>query len=387
MLMKNRWINGFNFPLAFVLSGLIYSQGASSDVITSPVHAWIDEKASIGFSGMVLLARGGDILIERGFGLADKEAGNSYTAETVVDVMSVTKQFTAAAVLKLQERGLLSVNDKVDLFFEDVPEDKKSITLHHLLTHTSGLKNSFHDDYKKVTRDDLERSIWRSKLLAVPGEKYSYSNVGYGLLGIVIEKVSGESYEEFLSEQLFKPAGMKWTGYNQPDWELKNVAVGYRSSITGFHGWVDRISSWFGASDRWGTPIEQHWAEDGPWWSLRANGGILSTLNDLHRWHLALENDLVLSTVSKDQLYFPHFKNKPDGNSYYAYGWVVTKENEKTTQIYHDGGNPYFFSLFYHSVAHDFLLLYATNNWKTVRSGEINRLIEAAINVYSKTKQ
>lgn len=387
MLKENRITHSFILLMTLALSACFYIQIANADVTESPIQAWIDRNASSGYSGAVLVSRGGDILVSKGFGLADKESGKPYTADTVVDILSITKQFTAAAILKLQEQGALSVNDPVTRFFDDVPDDKKSITLHHLLTHTSGLKDSFEGDYSRVTRDDLERSIWKSRLLSVPGEEYSYSNVGYGLLGIVIEKVSGKSYEAFLNENLFQPAGMKWTGYRLPEWEPENFAVGYRSHAVGSYRWLARLRSWFGAGDRWGTPLDQSWADDGPWWSLRANGGILSTLNDLHRWHLALEDDVVLSASSKNQLYFPHVRESPDGNAYYAYGWVVSKEKGKVTQIYHDGGNPYFFSFFYRSVEHNFLLLFSTNTWGAVRSGELKKLVDAAIDEYSRLEE
>ena len=317
------------------------------------------------------------MLLGQGFGMADKEARQPYTIDTVIDTLSITKQFTAAAILKLQEQGALSVNDTVERFFENVPDDKKEITLHHLLTHTSGLQNNFESDYNKVSREDLENSIWESTLHSAPGEEYRYSNVGYSLLGAIVEKASGKGYEAFLNEHLIKPAGMERTGYRLPKWESQEFAVGYRSRAVGFEGWLPRLSTWFGADDRWGTPLDQYWAEDGPWWSLRANGGILSTLTDLHKWQRALEAGVVLSASSIKQLFSPHVREKPDGSNYYGYGWVVNRKSGEKDRIYHDGGNPYFYAFFYRSLEHDLLLLFATNDRGTVGSKELVQLIKA----------
>lgn len=368
--------------LAVLMLSVLYAPYAKSGLADSPVKTWLDEQSRSGFAGALLVARGDKVLRRENFGLADKETGKPYSADTVVDILSLTKQITAAAVLKLQEQGALSVDDTLGRFFKNVPDDKSRITIHQLLTHTSGLRNSLGGDYSEVTRDAFEARIWKSKLQFPPGKEYSYSNVGYGLLGIIIELASGKSYEEFLNEHIFQPAGMTWTGYSIPNWKSQDIAVGYHSHAKGFHGWLARVKSWFGAGDRWGTPLDQHWSKDGPWWNLHANGGMLSTLNDLHRWHLALENDAVLSAGSKDRLFFPHVRTDKEGHTYYGYGWVVGKKDGKISEIYHDGGNPYFFSLFYHSVEHDLLLIFATNSWGTVRSGEINKLVEAVIKEY-----
>lgn len=342
----------------------------------SPLAAWSRTTASSDFSGSVLIVRGEEILFEQGFGLADKENNQPFTTDTVVDILSLTKQFTAAAILKLEEQGALSVNDTLDRFFDDVPQAKKAITLHHLLTHTSGLKANYKYDYRKVTRDGLEKNVLNSSLRSTPGEEHFYSNVGYSLLGIIVEKVSGKSYEDFLHEHFFAPAGMTQTGYRIPSWKPENLAIGYRSRAITFRGKLARAARWFGVGDRWGSPLDQYWAEDGPWWNLRANGGLLSTLNDLHRWHLALESNRILSEESKRKLYSPHVK-RPDDDDYYGYGWIIENKPEAPQVIYHAGGNPYFFSLFYQFVQSDVLLLFATNNWNSVLSGQINELAEA----------
>lgn len=373
----------YRFAIIFIVLLTVFSC-AASDAYT-PMEAWSTARASSEFSGSVLIVKGEDIVFERGYGLADKENNQAFTTDTVIDVLSLTKQFTAAAILKLEEQGKLSVNDTLDKFFDNVPTDKKNITLHQLLTHRSGLKGDYKWDYRKVTRDELEKNILHSRLRSDSGEEYRYSNIGYSLLGIIIEKVSGKSYEEFLNEQLFKPAGMTHTGYLIPEWDNKTVVVGYRSRAITFRGWLSRVANWLGADDRWGTPLDQYWAEDGPWWNLRANGGLLSTPKDLYRWHLALKNNLVLSEQSKQKLYTPPHVNA--GNQYYGYGWHIEKKDTKIASVYHTGGNPFFFSLFYYDVNNDILLLFATNDWHSVDSGQFYGLHEAMMADYVDTQK
>lgn len=371
------------FPFLSVLSDFV----AASSQPESPLAAWVADKVQSDFSGVVLVARGDAILFEKGFGLADVDNNLPFTTNTVIDTLSITKQFTAAAILKLEEQGALSVHDTLDRFFDNIPASKRSITLHHLLTHTSGLKANYKYDYRKVTRDALEKNALGSWLRSEPGEEYRYSNVGYSLLGIVIERVSGKGYEQFLHENLFRPAGMNQTGYRIPNWTSEELVVGYRSRAVSFRGWLASIANWMGQSDRWGTPLDQYWAEDGPWWNLRGNGGLLSTLSDLHRWHLALENNLILSEEQKIKLFTPYVEEHSDTHTFYAYGWFVHKPESTIREIYHPGGNPYFFSAFHRFIEDDLLFLFFTNDWDVVRSGQVNELLDVISSEYSQHKE
>src|SRR5262249_27224274 len=141
---------------------------------------------------------------------------------------SITKQFTAAAILKLQMQGKLSVRDPIAKYLPNVPQDKSAITLHHLLTHSAGLESGFGPgDFEAVTRDEIIKRALASKLRSAPGKQYHYSNAGYSLLGAIVEIVSGGGYEAFLHEHLFKPAGMAQTGYRLPKWSSERLAQGY----------------------------------------------------------------------------------------------------------------------------------------------------------------
>jgi CubicO group peptidase (beta-lactamase class C family) len=297
-----------------------------------------------GYSGSLLVAKDGEVLIANGYGLADRENGVPVTPETVFDIGSITKQFTAAAILKLEMEGRLSVTDPVSRWFPNVPADKRSMTLHHLLTHSSGLRGGFGGDYQVAERDSLAGVILNSELQWAPGTRYDYSNAGYSLLGMVVEKASGMGYEQYLREKLWTPAGMTRTGYTGPRWRPGELAVGYGRG---------------GRRD--GTSTEQRWAPDGPWWNLRANGGILSNVRDLFRWHQALQGDAVLSAQAKAKMWTPHVPEDEEGSSHYGYGWAIGPTTRGTKLIAHNGGNGIFFADFRRYVDEGVVILVMSN--------------------------
>lgn len=262
-----------------------------------------------GFSGALLVAKCGEIILNKGYGRAIREKNVLNTAETVFSIGSITKQFTATAILKLEMQGRLNTNDSISRYVDNIPADKEGITIHHLLTHTAGVINYTGDDYEVVYRDETIQKILDSPLLFSPGERFEYSNAGYSLLAAIVEIVSGKPYEEYVNKYLFKPAGMFFTGYRIPKWDERVVA------------------NWYLGETNNGTPLEKPY----PYWNLIGNGGILSTTKDMYRWYLALKNDLILSAEAKKKLFTPFLKN-------YAYGWDVSK-TEHGTLIQHEGGS------------------------------------------------
>jgi CubicO group peptidase (beta-lactamase class C family) len=262
-----------------------------------------------GFSGALLVAKDGKVILNKGYGMAIRSKNVPNTSETVFSTGSITKQFTAAGIMKLEMMGKLKTDDPITKYFEDVPEDKKAITLHNLLTHTSGVADALGPDFVIAPRDETTRKTLDAPLRFKPGEQFGYSNAGYSMLAAVIEKVSGQSYEEFMNKNIFVPSGMKFTGYRMPEWNKKVVA----------HWYV-------GEKDN-ETPLEKNY----PQWHLLGNGGILSTTEDMYNWHLALLDDKVLSTEAKKKMFTP-FLNE------YGYGWDIIKR-EMGTLIQHDGGS------------------------------------------------
>jgi CubicO group peptidase (beta-lactamase class C family) len=321
------------------------------NLLAQTPDAFLLDCANHGFRGSVLVASKGNVLVENGYGLADAEAGRKQTAQTVFSVGSITKQFTAAGIMKLVEQNKLAVTDKLSKFFPEVPDDKKNITLHHLLTHSSGFAGTLGDDYDNVNATQFLKLAFASPLNAPPGEQYEYSNVGYSILGILIEKVSGLGYEQFLNQYLFKPAGMKHTGYLIPKYNKEELAVGYRNGV------------------RWGTALDRDWLPDGPGWHLRANGGILSTVGDMYKWYKALSTNTVLSKSSTQQMFTKHMAENPEGISHYGYGWVV-QNFYNTNFIWHNGGNGIYNAFMAFAPTED-LCIIVSSNTNTIISDKV----------------
>jgi CubicO group peptidase (beta-lactamase class C family) len=310
-------------PLLFAQASVPTPQAGAS--AGARAAQYLSRLAAFGFSGAVLVAQDGKVVLEQGYGLANRARGVPYTPGTVSTIGSITKMFTAAAILKLEMQGRLHVEDPIAKYLPEVPPDKTTITIHELLTHTGGLRADYGGrDSDPIGRDDLVKLVLTTPLLSAPGSRHVYSNEGYSLLGAIVERVSGQSYEQYLRENIFTPAGMNDTGYVLPRWSPDRVAHGYTED------------------GDWGTMPEKGWREDGPGWYLKANGGLHSTVGDLYRWHLALQGDTVLSAAAREKYTKPYVAEGPLAQSFYAYGWAVFATPRKTTLVAHNGGNGVF---------------------------------------------
>ena len=315
------------------------SQGSLQDRIENYMMLWEDQ----GFSGSVLVAYQGEIILEEGYGFADRSANIKNTAETVFDIGSITKQFTATGILKLAMYDKLKVQDKLSKYFKDVPKDKEAITLHHLLSHSAGFPGGIGNDYTAISEEDFIQKALASSLKFEPGTDYNYSNVGYSLLALIIEKVSGLTYEQYLKKNLFEPSGMDQTGYVMPDWDSDKIATGYRNN------------------KEWGKPNEKKWDKDGPYLHLKGNGGILSTVGDMYKWHQALLDDKILDTKSKEMMYTKHVQEGEGAQSYYGYGWAIFPTSRNTELIAHNGGNGVFFADFWRYLDEETIIITMSN--------------------------
>lgn len=268
------------------------------------------------FSGVVLVARDGRVLFEKAYGLANREHGVPNTLETKFRIGSNTKQFTAMSVLMLAERNKLSVADSLCKYIDDCPQAWSEITLRHLLTHTSGIPDFTefpdNDHYERLPMTPLETMArFRNKPLeSVPGERFNYDNSGYLLLGYVVERASGERYEDFLRHNIYERIGMSDSGYDHPWIVLKNRASGYAAR----HGEVVNA-----------TYIEM----DQPF----GGGSMYSTARDLLRWDQALYSDKLVSRKSLEQMFMPYEGNysatRPVDRGWYsrhkyAFGWDIS---------------------------------------------------------------
>lgn len=300
----------------------VVALGAAAPATTADpdVDRYLTATVPDGASGTFVAVRGRHVTC-RGFGLADRGQGIPADCETVYDIGSVTKQFTAAAVVKLQMMRRLDEHDPLRRWIPRVPRDKSGITIQQLLTHTSGMVDSLGDDYDHVSRRQLVSRALHEPLRTAPGRAYHYSNLGYSLLAVVVERASGVDYERFLRRHLFLPAGMRSTGYVIPDWSRRTVAIEYDAS-----------------GEPHGRPFEHPWATSGPWWNLRGNGGMLSTARDMVRWHRALSAGRVLDRRAQRELFRPRVREEVDSRGYYGYGWVLY-QTRHGTMAWHNGGN------------------------------------------------
>ena len=284
-------------------------------VPVSEIDKYLNTLVHIGsFSGSVLIARNGEVLLSKGYGFADREQKIINTPQTRFRIGLITKQFTAMAIVMLEAQAKLDVQDHICSYLPECPEAWETITIQHLLTHTSGIPN-FTDftDYRatNATPSPPEETTNRFKdkpLDFQPGEGWGYSNSGYILLGQIIERVSGQSYENFLQEHIFTPLQMTSTGY---DHNQDDLAVGYKG-IFGKAEFIDMSIPY-------------------------AAGALYSTVEDLYRWDQALYTHQLLPQDYLDQIFTAQVTIPNSRGMAYGYGWTIGQENGRQI-ITHAGG-------------------------------------------------
>jgi CubicO group peptidase (beta-lactamase class C family) len=256
---------------ALLIPVVLATTPADGQEITARLDSVMKAAEAEGFSGVVRIAKNGDVVLEKGYGLANRENRVPFTKSTVVQIGSNTKDFTAVALLQLQQAGLLSVQDKLSKFFPSAPADKRDITIWQLMKHQAGFPLGLGGDFEPVSREQLLDNAMRFKLLFPPGSRTSYSNTGYAILAAIIEKVSGKTYDEYVRDRILVPLGLTHTGFLLPRFANRDLAHGYRSN-----------------GEDAGTMLDKPHASDGPYWNLRGNGGMLSTVADMHAFYTAL---------------------------------------------------------------------------------------------------
>jgi CubicO group peptidase (beta-lactamase class C family) len=291
-----------------------------------------------GYSGAILVSRGGEILLLEGYGLADRERSVPNTSETLFDIASVSKTFTAAAVLDLEEDGLLRTDDLVSRTLGAFPEPKSAATIHHLLTHTAGMAVRG-TPLEYDTRQAFIESMRNAPLESAPGEAFRYTTAGYTLLAAIVEEVTGQPFETVLRERLFEPACMDSTRYVwEVDASRSPLAIGYAGET------VDELEP---------TPAEEDvWGKRGP-------GGFATTVGDLYRWILALGSDAILSDASKKKMFTAWVGDE-------GYGWHVI-ETDHGTLYRRGGGQPGFESSLRWYVDEDVVMAFTINNHLRLR--------------------
>lgn len=290
------------------LNSYCFAQSVPSEsAIISASDKYLNDLYGKGqFGGSVLIARRGRVLLSRGYGSANLEYGMPNTPQTKFLLASITKEFTATAIMMLAERGQLNVGDSICKYVSKCPADWQPVTLHHLLNHTSGIpefsKLPDIDCYRRrqtTIAETVERAVSLSPAF-MPGEKFGYSSLGYVLLGNVIEKASGKSYWTYLKENIFDPLGMKDTGLVNPRTIIKQRAAGY-------------------AREKDGS------LRNAPFYELdyiSAAGGLYSTIGDLYLFDQALYGGKLLKPETLAAMFKPGLENS-------GYAWEIYRQSNR----------------------------------------------------------
>lgn len=297
------------------------------------------------FNGSILIAEGKHILLSENYGLACPK-DQKISPKTIFAVGSLAKQFTSAAALKLIEKGKLDLQQSIATIFPEKLKNKKAITIHHLLSNSSGLPANVTHPYSPIEKDSFLMKINQVQLEFDPGNKYLYSNSGFLLLGMIVEQVSGISFEDFVQQELFNPAEMEDTFLYADLKENENLACGFDTEKDNIY------NPYFGDPSR-------------PGWGRKGAGDLYTTASDLYRWHktLFLEKK-VLKAESLQTMVFPHIPETEDGQSFYGYGLVLQPKvsGADNPLVWHDGARGYFSSVYYYLPQSDIVVIMLTNN-------------------------
>ncbi len=319
MKIKNIFKTTLIAVAIFFLQGnfSVYSQG-----LVEKIDSLLTEKFQPNNSGAVfLVSRNGTPIYRKAFGKSNLELDVDMIPENVFQIGSMTKQFTAISILMLHEQGKLDVNDKLSKFLPDYPKGEQ-ITLHHLLTHTSGIKDftkmqAIREIAKKdLTPKEIVDFFKNEPMDFNPGDQFKYNNSGYALLGYVIELVSGETYEDFVEKHIFEKSGMKNSRYASDREVIKNRAYGYHN--------------------RGEFTNKMHISLSIPY----ASGSLMSTVDDMLIWQNAINSNKLLSQSISEKAFAKYTLN--NGQQFtYGYGWHIKEFNG--TPIREHGGSVFGF--------------------------------------------
>jgi len=291
--------------------------GAATTVAADPTDDFVRQQIKRQRIPGVAIAvvRDGAVIKEGGYGVADLKTGTPVTPDTVFKIASVSKQFMAAGIMLLVQDGRVRLDDPVGRHMPEVPGSWAGITIRHLLSHTSGLPREAPGWAPSSTSDAADiRTAFSTPLRFAPGTKWEYSNLGYTVAGEIIVRVSGRPWPEFMTERVFRPAGMLATRTTTITEAIPNRAAGYSDN--------DRLLE----------------AQD--WAAVRPGGGFLSTVRDLARWDAVLYGDSILAEASRREMWTA--MALADGSSaLYGLGWFIHRPGARR-QVWHSGGMPGF---------------------------------------------
>ena len=279
----------------------------------------LTDAASKSYGGAILIERDDQIILRRGYGLANRERKMPFTTTTISQIGSLTKQFTAAAVAALAQKKRINYSDSVGRYLAGDPR-LRAITIHQLLTHTAGIERDCGRDFERLTKSELLTRCIEATVQAGAAHKYKYSNLGYSLLGALVEQISGQSLEAFLINRVLRPAGMVNTRYLYTGRDPGLFARGYAQ------GKVQPL-------------ISDRLAElDDSWWNLKGNGGMQSTLDDMYAWYRSFKDGKQITAEMRHEILAPQVP--AENGVFYGYGWFVRVLDGGNRHVYsHTGGD------------------------------------------------
>jgi len=343
--MKNK---NLTLILLFIISISGYSQDFEKefDLLLSKEYPTTAPGAT------ALVAVNGKVIYQKAFGKANLELEVDMSVNSVLEIGSITKQFTAVSILMLVDQGKLKLDDEITKYIKNYPTEGHIITIHHLLSHTSGIGSftaldEWYDNRKKdFTKEEFLNLFKKTPMLYAPGEKYLYSNTGYYLLAAVIEEITNKTYEEFINEYIFKPLVMKNTYYGSRSKITLNRASGY-----------DNVND---TSDEEFNESETVNADAINFIHFHSAGAIESTVYDLFLWNRAIRNNKLISKESKIKA-FTNYQLRDGKNTNYGYGWAIEEING-ISSIEHNGGTMGFRSNSVYLPKNDVFVVVLTNH-------------------------
>lgn len=301
------------------------------------LQQYMDAKANVtSFSGVVLVMKKGDTLLKKTYGYSNKKLNVPTTFNNQYCLGSVTKQFTAACILQLEEKGKLKTTDKLSKFFPDFPRGD-SVTLHMLLNHTSGLpdfldKFEWTSDTSTQSQKQIYSMIKNLPYQFSPGTGVAYSNVGYYLLGLIVQKASGLKYGIYLNQHIFKPAGMKSSGLLSSNDSIANLSKVFVKNDTAII--ESEIYKYFDV--------------------VFSAGAMYSTASDLYKWDRVLMGNKILSSESKKKMFTPN-------PQHFGYGFIIDTLASHPV-IFHDGKYDVYTAIIDRFVVDDACIIVLSNN-------------------------
>lgn len=278
------------------------------------LNEYFDFIEHAGFSGQILVAEKDRIIASRSFGYANRETQYPVSTTTAFNIASITKQFTAVAILWLEQNNKLKTSDTLGKFWDTLNVEMQTISIHQLLTHTSGLPRQVVPTDALISKIELLSKIFATKLIDKPGNRFQYSNAGFSILAAIVEKTSGIPFEEFIRQKFIVPYKLTHTYFNADDLFPINhsIAIGY-NEWSEVNNPANQVKSW----------------------ATTGASNVLTTAEDIFKWFTLVRTARVLNATQTGKLFTSFVKT--DEEEEHGYGWFITKSSDGKKQIYHDG--------------------------------------------------